>query len=331
MNENQFFYTLLPKPIPIFEQEWPEGTLPLVYTRTMAYNHEVYIRQCIEGILTQETTFPVWILIHDDASIDGTADIIREFQDKYPKTIKSFIQKENTYCKSRKEMKKMRSSFHDLRIGKYEAVCEGDDIWTDPQKLEKQVNFLENNPDYSGIGSNYGIINSTGEIIKESSRRPEKGSNRIIGDIYTSEKLPKTLTTVYRNKYKDIDKIKTRVSGLSGDEFVYYFMLQFGNVAYLDHVTGYYRVHSDGIYSSLNTQKQFSQTYSTLKSLYQLQLTSPVRSKLADKINCFANRIFALDIIRFRFISAYRFYSNNEFTLNFREMAKSIYLYCKRL
>lgn len=145
MNSIQRYnYTPLKKPIPITEQHWPEDTLPIVHTRTMTFMHEKYIRECIEGILMQKTTFPVQVLIHDDASTDGTVDILREYEHKYPHLIKVFYQKENSYSKPDKYER--RAEFRKWRIGKYEAMCEGDDYWTDPLKLQKQVDFLEANP-----------------------------------------------------------------------------------------------------------------------------------------------------------------------------------------
>lgn len=146
MDEN-YKYTPLIEPIPIIEQVWTEGTIPLVHTRTMTYNHENFIRDCIEGILIQKTTFPVQVLIHDDASCDKTASIIKEYELKYPHLIKVFYQEENSY--SSPDKIKKREMFNSWRIGKYEALCEGDDYWINPLKLQKQVELLEQNPQCS--------------------------------------------------------------------------------------------------------------------------------------------------------------------------------------
>ena len=110
------------------------------------YNHGPYVRDALEGFVTQQTNFPFEVLVHDDASTDNTADIIREYEAKYPQIIKPIYQTENQYS----QKVRIDRTFQIPRItGKYVAVCEGDDYWTDPRKLQKQVDFLESHPDYS--------------------------------------------------------------------------------------------------------------------------------------------------------------------------------------
>lgn len=115
----------------------------MVSINCITYNHEKYIAQAIEGFLSQRTNFEVEILIHDDASTDRTADIIREYVQKYPEKFNVIYQTENQYSKGvfigRLNEERAR--------GKYIAVCEGDDYWTDPYKLQKQVDYMEANPD----------------------------------------------------------------------------------------------------------------------------------------------------------------------------------------
>lgn len=109
-----------------------------------AYNHEKYIRKCLEGFVMQRTDFAFEILVHDDASTDDTADIIREFEKRYPKLVKPIYQTENQYSKPGVSI----SSFQYPRAkGKYIAICEGDDYWTDPLKLQKQYDALEEHLD----------------------------------------------------------------------------------------------------------------------------------------------------------------------------------------
>ncbi|MHA7865551.1 glycosyltransferase [Flagellimonas marinaquae] len=136
----------LSAPIPIKEQSWPEGLQPLVCTTTYAFNHQAYIRECLDSILMQKTTFPVHICIHDDASTDKTAEIIREYQKAYPNIIRAYFQEFNTFRHPDKI--KLQSAYRSwMESGQYIAACEGDDYWLDPLKLQKQVQLLEQNPD----------------------------------------------------------------------------------------------------------------------------------------------------------------------------------------
>jgi len=120
-------------------QDW-KGDLskPLVSICCITYNHELYIEDALEGFLIQETDFPIEILIHDDASIDKTRDIIREYEAEYPNLIKPLYQAENQYSKGNKP-----SLINMQRAkGRFIAFCEGDDYWTDPAKLSTQINFM---------------------------------------------------------------------------------------------------------------------------------------------------------------------------------------------
>lgn len=119
---------------------------PLVSICCLTYNHENYIAECLDGFIMQKTDFDYEILIHDDASTDETAGIIRKYELRYPETIKPIYQIENQYSKGIKPT--FKYNFPRAR-GKYIALCEGDDYWTDPFKLQKQVDFLEANPDFS--------------------------------------------------------------------------------------------------------------------------------------------------------------------------------------
>jgi len=107
----------------------------------LAYNHEKYIRQCLKGFVMQKTNFKFEVLIHDDASTDGTADIIREYEEKYPDIIKPIYQTENQYSQGIKISWKYQ---YPRAKGKYIALCEGDDYWCDENKLQKQFDALEN-------------------------------------------------------------------------------------------------------------------------------------------------------------------------------------------
>lgn len=119
-------------------QSWGGALRPLVSVICATYNHEEYIREAIEGFLMQETYFPVEIIIHDDASTDRTVDIIIEFAAKYPTIVRPIIQKENQYSKGNKIVRLVLPDAN----GQFIALCEGDDYWTDKNKLSRQVEAL---------------------------------------------------------------------------------------------------------------------------------------------------------------------------------------------
>lgn len=122
----------------------PENVSVSVVCNT--FNHSKYIRDALDGFVNQKTNFKFEVLLHDDASTDNTADIIREYVEKYPDIIKPIYQTENQFSKG----VKINRTYQAPRVtGKYVAFCEGDDYWTDPLKLQKQYDFLENHTDYS--------------------------------------------------------------------------------------------------------------------------------------------------------------------------------------
>jgi glycosyltransferase involved in cell wall biosynthesis len=118
---------------------------PIVSIICLTFNHEKFIKNSLDGFVMQETNFPFEIIIHDDASTDNTTNIIREYESKYKDLFKPIYQSENQASQERGRV--TRIAFNEAK-GKYIALCEGDDYWTDPLKLQKQVDFLEGNLDY---------------------------------------------------------------------------------------------------------------------------------------------------------------------------------------
>ena len=143
-----------------------ENTRPLMVTiQCIAFNHEPYIRQCLDGFVMQKTNFRFEAIVHDDASTDGTAAIVREYAEKYPDIIKPIFETENLYSKGGGFgllQKIMDAHTH----GKYVAFCEGDDYWTDPLKLQKQFDRLENHLECSICFCKVNTINKDGRLQK---------------------------------------------------------------------------------------------------------------------------------------------------------------------
>lgn len=247
--EQAWNYTPLPEPIPITEQVWPEGTRPLLCTRHMTYNQEEYIRDCIEGVLMQKTTFPVRVCIHDDASTDNTAEIIREYEETYPNLIWAYYQEENTYDSPFKN--DMRKEFMDWSFdGKYQIACEGDDYWTDPYKLQKQAALL--------INMNADACYSFWSEIKENKIKERKHDDIKTGDFLSQDKYRyfHTTTRMYRSDW--LKKVKKKYPNqILVDTPIQYIALYTNlKIVILAEVTSMYRISGDGVWTSISEKEK---------------------------------------------------------------------------
>lgn len=236
----------------------------------LTYNHSPYIGQCIEGFLMQKCNFNFEVLIHDDASTDGTSEIIQKYQEKFPKIIKPIVQTENQWSNG----KRLNIRFNFPRAqGKYIALCEGDDYWTDPLKLQRQVDFLENNPEYSLVCGGFKSINTvTGEeevIIKDIENAPDntaKGFD-ITLDRFFKQWLTKTLTLTFRkNMYNEAMLTKYKYIR---DVHLYYHLLKEGKGYYMKEVLGVYRIHRGGIFSEISEKEKSKIYFKVYGELYK--------------------------------------------------------------
>jgi glycosyltransferase involved in cell wall biosynthesis len=133
---------------------------PLVAIHCLVYNHAPYLRDCLDGFVMQQTNFPFVAVVHDDASTDNSAAIIREYEQKYPHIFKPIYEIESIYKKGGfGAIDNVMLHAINATNAKYVAMCEGDDYWTDPLKLQKQVDFMEANPEYVLCCHRYKIYN----------------------------------------------------------------------------------------------------------------------------------------------------------------------------
>lgn len=263
--KNQVHYKV---PIPLTEQVWASDITPLVSISCTTYNHERYLPDAIKGFLIQETTFPVEILIHDDASTDETPNIIRKYEALYPQLIKPIYQMENQYSKRDGTIGRIQRG---RARGKYYATCEGDDYWIDPLKLQKQVDFLENNPQYSFCCHRYKIYNEgSGVFSDEPTSNLYESSDLIINlELFSKAWVTKTLTAVIRREFlieilPDLQKYKH-----SKDVHLFYYLLKKGNAISLNQVMGVYRKHDGGVFNRQSKLAKAKTGYEIYKELWE--------------------------------------------------------------
>lgn len=242
-----------------------ENNTPLVSICCVTYNHEPYIKACLDSFLIQKCNFKYEILIHDDASTDNTQEIIKIYQEKYPEIIKPILQVENQRSKLGGGI---NPRFNYPRAqGKYIALCEGDDYWTDPLKLQKQVDFLESNPSYSFVSGN--------TIIKKNSKETPLTQNFNLiqfEDMLEGNKLgTNTCTLCFRKDSLPNDCLAIISKAPYGDWATTLLLLKQGNGHFLQDILGVYRLHDKGIWSSLGEAEKLNgifKMYSYIETTY---------------------------------------------------------------
>lgn len=237
---HQHHYTPLLKPIPIKDQQWPAGTRPVVATRTLTYNHENYIKDCLDGILMQETTFPVRIVIFEDCSTDNTAAIVKEYQAKYPHLITTFCQPENTYQKPIRAAA-LQPFLDACNEAPYVAMCEGDDYWTAPNKIQKQVDFLNAHPDYIMCFHNAYMKYCDEEGVDRPFGKLE--TREYVGDEILIHWTVPTASVVFRSAYQAYPQHEDI---LYGDIFLFLTLALQGKLFCLNEMMSVYRRHQGG-------------------------------------------------------------------------------------
>jgi len=207
----------------------------------MTYNHENFIRQCLDGFVMQKTTFLFEILVHEDASTDNTAQIVKVYEAKYPGLFRCVYQTENQFQKQNT----LINILFPMARGKHIALCEGDDYWTDPYKLQKQVDFLEANEDFV-------ISHHNMKIIYDDDRKEHLSNSPDQKEITTIEDLALgnyiyTASCVFRNGL--INEFPSWGKNLPvGDYVLHLLNAQFGKIKYFPVEMGVYRVTKSGLW-----------------------------------------------------------------------------------
>lgn len=261
----------------------------LVSISCTTFNQEPFIRQCFDGFLNQICDFNFEVLVHDDASTDGTQEVIKYYQKKYPHVFKPFIQKKNQWSSG---VRGMNAKYNFSRAkGKYIAMCEGDDYWTDPYKLQKQIDILEKDLSLSACFTN---------ALKVNEDSPSKEFVRSTKRIYSSKEIVQlgggfypTPSLVFRN-YK-IEFPWFIYKTLSGDYALSLILACYGNFYYLNEVTCAYRIHAGGVFTAImhNMDKRSEINLNSIELLTNFNTYSSYRfnKEVKKKISLISKKI----------------------------------------
>lgn len=240
----------------------------LVSISILTFNHSSYIKECLDGILMQKTSFKFEILIHDDASTDGTEQIIKNYCKKYPDIIKPLYEKENQWVKG----KRGSVVFNFPRAkGKYIALCEGDDYWTDPYKLQKQVDFLEKNEDFGSCFHQFIEFFQDSKSFKYESKPVLSLINSEYNGMFLDEEkyfegwYTQILTVLFKKKL--LEDIPFQKFNYFRDNHLVYYILKEKSICF-NWIAAVYRKHDKGIYSGVTHKQNYIIHYFIYEELF---------------------------------------------------------------
>lgn len=227
----------------------------LVSIQCTVFNQKDHIKKCLDGFVMQKTNFKFEVIVYDDCSTDGTRDIIEEYSNRYPETIKTIFPEHNI-AKS-EGFYKINQLVYNQMNGKYIAFCEGDDYWTDENKLQIQVDYLENHPELVGCfhkSVRKNIVNPEAKDIYF-----PQAVLKNVKEVYTNKDIQKkyfieTCSVMYRfDKYKE-DFLSTYPQKIvNGDTYMLNYFSLHGNIGYIDRLMSVKTINNSGIW---NSQKQ---------------------------------------------------------------------------
>lgn len=218
----------------------------------ISYNHEKFIDDAIQGVLLQKTDFPFELIISDDCSTDNTPNIIKHYQERYPDIVKPVIRSKNLGS-----MANFIDTFK-YCTGKYIALNEGDDYWTDPNKLQKQVDFMDANPDFAMCFHDVEILSEVSNMVKQFAT-PD---NDVLTfkDLISQHYIPTCSLLVRKEFVPDPMPIWLQTS-IVGDIPLELFIASNGKVKFFFEKMGVYRKHFGGITMDKNRSKKVRRGY----------------------------------------------------------------------
>jgi glycosyltransferase involved in cell wall biosynthesis len=242
-----------PHPEEHIVRNWPDGA-PAVSVLCPTFNHVSFIEQAINGFLCQQTTFRYEVLIRDDASTDGTREIIEEYATRYPSIIRPILESENRFPHVMPG-RVLRS----LAKGRYAAYCEGDDYWIDPLKLQRQFDALER--DASAVVSHHQTVVVQDGVIVSLGQLPQQSCRDFSGRELTEGAWILSSSRFYRNV--DIPANRRNHPLTNGDRYLSAQLGLYGGAIFEPDLVSVYRLHKGGVWSPLDhTERKISQATS---------------------------------------------------------------------
>ena len=235
--------------------------VPKVSVAMITYNHEKYLAQAIESVLMQQTSFPIELVIGEDCSTDNTRQIVKRYAESHPDIVCPLLHENNLGVGQN-----LLDVFASCR-GEYIAILEGDDFWTDPLKLQKQVDLMDSNPEYSLCGTiARDVIMSEDGEEHEAGVFPTRSTDRLLNleDVLAAYPF-RTLTFLMRKGLVEFPEWLSRVT--SCDACIVILCGEKGPIAFLNEVTGAYRIHDGGIWRGSSPLDRYNATRIRLDAL----------------------------------------------------------------
>lgn len=253
---------------------------PLVSVSVITYQHAKYISQCLDNILSQQTNFEFEILLGEDNSTDGTREICVEYKNKFPDKIRLFLQTPDRTTLSNGMAHAMNNLICTLKQakGKYIAFCEGDDYWTDLEKLQTQVDFLEANSDYSICFHSVQCLRD-GEL-SDNSAKFVPAETTTINDLCKQCYIQTVSCVVRRSAIADLpdDFVLSPV----GDYYIFLLAALNGKIKFIDRNMAIYRQHAGGVWSRLSELEKMEKS-AEVHNFMRARFQSVVKDLLTEE------------------------------------------------
>jgi glycosyltransferase involved in cell wall biosynthesis len=318
---------------PVIQFENRTSNNPLVSIIILAYNHEYYIKKCLDSVLEQKTNFEYEILLGEDESSDDTRSICIEYAEKFNDKIKLFLHSRENVIKKKGKPTGRFNFLYSLNKakGKYIAICEGDDYWTDSLKLQKQVDFLEENKDFVYCSTNLEVLNQNTHTFSKTDAE-KLISNKTVHDSdlegFLDPYIWYTCTILFRHS----TRIKNSIGKIYKfkhfkDIFLLSILLEEGKCRFVNESSSVYRVHEDGLWSMISNYRKTYDNNQTFKSMAYYHhgkvklINESYLYGLIDLYNSDATSKFNRFLIVINFL-AFCIYTNSYLNLFKREILK---------